>query len=363
MSGARRPEVQARTRGSVAALALGDALGAKVEFWGREQIEAEFGAAGIRTLEPWEGHAAGSYTDDTQMTLMTARGILRAEALGEPDPTTAVIDKYVVWFQLQDDPWHRRGPGTSCLSATSALMLDPTPRPAGGQGRGCGAVMRMAPAGLAGLPDPFGLGAWLGVLTHAHPAGFLSAGALAEIVHHLVDGRSLDDSIDAALKRLADVRAAEDGWPSLPWWPQTRQWPALPVPLEHGRDIVATALGDARELASSGRADVDAISELGEGWIGDEALAIAVLCVLRHADDLVDCLAAAASHRGDSDSTACIAGAIAGARLGITAVPGDWLEKLEDREVILDLADRLAELRTRDSTCASGANDSRPEAG
>jgi ADP-ribosyl-[dinitrogen reductase] hydrolase len=358
VSSAPVADTGARVRGSMAALALGDALGASVEFCGRREIESRFGAAGVRKLEPWGGHPAGSHTDDTQMTLATARGILTAAAGGDPDPSAAVIDEYVVWGERQDEPGFRRAPGAACLAATAALALDPAPRPADGQGRGCGAVMRMAPAGLAGLPDPFGLGAWLGVLTHAHPAGYLSAGALAEIVRQLVDGQDLDTALDAALQRLAEVRAADDGWPSLPWWPQDRSWPRPPASLHEGRDIVASALADARRLAATGQMDIDAIEALGEGWLGDDALAIAVLCVLRHPDDLVDCLAAAASHGGDSDSTAAIAGAIAGAHLGIAAVPPEWLGRLEDGEEILGLADRLAALHT-----GGGARGRSPEAG
>ena len=95
------------------------------------------------------------------------------------------------------------------------------------------------------------------------------------------------------------------------------------------------------QLAPADLPDTACIRQLGEGWVGDEALAIAVYCALRYQDDLDEGLCAAVTHDGDSDSTGAIAGNILGAWLGAEAIPADWLNTLALREPVEDMARRL----------------------
>jgi len=83
------------------------------------------------------------------------------------------------------------------------------------------------------------------------------------------------------------------------------------------------------------------IARLGEGWVGDEALAIAVYCCLRYTHDFNQCMTAAVNHDGDSDSTGAIAGNILGALYGYEALDQKWKEHLELHDVILEMADDL----------------------
>ena len=78
-----------------------------------------------------------------------------------------------------------------------------------------------------------------------------------------------------------------------------------------------------------------------EGWISDEALAIAVYCCLRYRHDFSKCITAAVNHDGDSDSTGAIAGNILGALHGYEALEQKWKENLKLHDVILQLADDL----------------------
>lgn len=87
--------------------------------------------------------------------------------------------------------------------------------------------------------------------------------------------------------------------------------------------------------------DLDAIRQLGQGWVGEEALAIAIYCALKHPTSFEDAIVAAVNHSGDSDSTGAIAGNIVGASLGLSAIPPKYLDTLELRDVILELADDL----------------------
>ena len=80
----------------------------------------------------------------------------------------------------------------------------------------------------------------------------------------------------------------------------------------------------------------------GGGWIAEEAVAMALYCVMRYPSDYVATVRLAANISGNSDSVASIAGGILAVRLGTGGIPPDWLAQLENREYLTDLADRLA---------------------
>ncbi len=109
----------------------------------------------------------------------------------------------------------------------------------------------------------------------------------------------------------------------------------------NGHEECSKALNQALELADSDLPDSEAINILGEGWVGEEALAIAVYCSLKHGEDIKKALIASVNHSGDSDSTGAITGNIVGAYLGLSFIPKAWIEKLELKEVILQVADDL----------------------
>lgn len=95
------------------------------------------------------------------------------------------------------------------------------------------------------------------------------------------------------------------------------------------------------DLAVSDKTDTDAIRELGEGWVAEETLAIAVFSVMRYINDFEMCIRCAVNHDGDSDSTGAVAGNIIGAILGYNAIPQKYLTNLELHDVLLSVADDL----------------------
>jgi ADP-ribosylglycohydrolase len=109
--------------------------------------------------------------------------------------------------------------------------------------------------------------------------------------------------------------------------------------------------GDERLLAPE-----ELVKELGEGWVAEEALAVALYAVLATAPatgrpeagdpeaHFRAAVALAVNHSGDSDSTASIAGNILGTFYGEDCLPAAWLEALEAPEVIRGMASRLAAL-------------------
>ncbi|MEV0051419.1 type VII secretion system-associated protein [Saccharopolyspora shandongensis] len=323
--------------------AAGDALGYPIEDDSLQDIRRKYGVAGLTDFV--DAHRpGGSISDETQMTLFTLDGLIRASIrrrlFGENEPTTQVQHAYQRWLHTQGFDWReaggplaanppdgwlikqkglfvRRAPGTTCIQALHGYANGNK------QGsftnrlndsKGCGGVMRAAPAGLwsADAAEVFQVGAMTAVLTHGHPSGYLPAGALAVIVQQLLAGRSLPEAVDRALTELST-------------------W--------DGHEETSTALRRAIELATAGTPTPEQIHEvLGEGWFGEQALAIAVCAALTYPESFADAVILAANHSGDSDSTAAICGNIMGAAHTADAIPQTWRDKLELREVIEAMA-------------------------
>jgi len=355
-----------RYAGCLLGTAVGDALGAPTEFLPWPEIVARYGPEGVQEFEPWGRFPAGTFTDDTQMTLATARGLITAAgrvlAGDHESAARAVYDEYLRWLDLQDDPFHRRGPGQTCLTALQSGRMGTVAEPLN-LSKGCGGVMRVAPVGLAlpGQPDEaFALGVATAAITHGHPCGYGSAGCAAAIVARLMAAEPLDEAVEAELARpdldddtrevcrraveLARAGAGPD------------EALARGMPAGAGGDTApgGTAPGAGRSGGSApGRPGTPRHRRrppLGKGWVGEEALAIALYCALAFTrmpggPEAVfqAAVRAAANHSGDTDSTAAITGAILGAALGEAAVPRRWAEAVEAGDEILALAAAMAE--------------------
>lgn len=94
--------------------------------------------------------------------------------------------------------------------------------------------------------------------------------------------------------------------------------------------------------AQNGEREIDPCAFTGAGWIAEEALATGLLRFLLYPNEPLSALRRAAYTSGDSDSIACLAGAFAGASLGVAAWPEDWLNRIEYRDRLQTLADGLA---------------------
>jgi len=326
-----------RITGCLLAGAIGDALGSPVEFMALDHIREDFGPEGIRDFTE-RGDRTGQVTDDTQMTLFTAEGLLLA--LRDEDDsldglTRSVWQSYLRWLQTQgvDRAATQRGllleiprlhepraPGMTCMSALRSGRMGRPDAPLN-DSKGCGGVMRVAPVGLisATLPDleaVFSLGAATAAITHGHPSGYLSAGTMAVLVATLIDGSDLDDALDAAVGILETHPDHEE---------------------------TLAAVDAARDLASVGPPSPEDLEGLGAGWVGEEALAIAIAAALT-SDRIEDGLRLAVNHGGDSDSTGAIAGNLLGAKLGAGAIPAHWAQRVEFRGVLRQFAAEIAEI-------------------
>ena len=215
-------ELCTRYRACLLGGAVGDALGASVEFLSLGEIRATFGPGGIREYTSAYGRI-GAITDDTQMTIFTAEGLLRAHNRsvhkGICHTPTVVYHAYLRWLETQGEMpaypfpdvrggWllglpelhSRRAPGKTCLAALRGGRAGELARPIN-TSKGCGGVMRAAPVGLAvhsSIAEAFTLGCEVAALTHGHPSGYLAAGVLAAIIAAIVAGQSLPEALAAA---------------------------------------------------------------------------------------------------------------------------------------------------------------------
>lgn len=345
-----------RAMGCMLGGAAGDALGAPVEFLDRAEIEKRYGKDGIRNYELTLGKAR--ITDDTQLSMFTAAGLLVALARTGSEPgldsgkrveflrsyRDIVRVAYFDWLITQDEIdedgmpstwlggiselWSRRCPGGTCITEIKNGAHGSVGEPCN-DSKGCGGVMRVAPTGIV-LADFFEpkqiaeVGAEIAALTHGHPLGYIPAAALTSMIAALYLGAEIKEAVADSIKLTLEV------------------FSDAPHIVEFD-----SVMNFAVELADKNIDDLDAIEQIGEGWVAEEALAIAVYCALRHKDDFAAGIRAAVNHSGDSDSTGAIAGNILGTHLGYSKIPPEFLSKLELRGILSMLAADLNDITFR----------------
>ena len=329
-----KPSTLSKYKGCLTGGAIGDALGWPVEFKRWEGIQSKFGKDGIQDFI-LNKKGVAEVTDDTQMSMFTADGIIKGAlkkgTLKDMPDMSKVFESYKLWYQTQigsklqkgkgwipeiTDLYIKRAPGNTCMSALSSEIAGSMRNPLNNSS-GCGGVMRTAPAGLLYNDDPelaFRVGAECAAITHGHPDGYLSAGVLSSMVAHLVNNKSLDEALNESMHTLRKYKNNE-----------------------RVNDLLATARYAAYTDADPRRI----IGCLGEGWTGDEAIAISTYCAMKEPQNFEKAAKMAVNHNGDSDSTGAILGNILGAHLGMEGLPKKWAEKVEMKEELSKLAEDL----------------------
>ena len=345
-----------RFRGCLIGGGIGDALGSPIEFMRLSAIKSAYGANGVQDLVLERATGKAQISDDTQMTLFTASGLLwAAHRIRNEEDADYVPDgiypSYMRWLYTQDgvernpeilkeqeferdrvpkimsvpELFNCRAPGNTCLSALESGTMGEMAFPIN-QSKGCGGVMRVAPIGLFLSPTPhnaFMIAAEAAAVTHGHRSGQLPAGVLAFMIAEIADGKSLPQAFKDSYEFLITL------------------W---------GHEETSGKLEEAVLLAGSDTAPETAIRKLGEGWVAEEALAIALYCAFKEPDPL-KALCMSVNHDGDSDSTGAICGNLLGAMHGLSAFPKEWIERLEISEFILEMADALYVARKMEREC------------
>ncbi|MBQ9867739.1 MAG: ADP-ribosylglycohydrolase family protein [Lachnospiraceae bacterium] len=353
----RRGQHLDKIRGCLIGGAAGDALGYPIEFMKEDAIWIKYGKGGIQAYEKDKKSGKALISDDTQMSLFTANGILVGDTRGcmrgiQGDPGTYVYDAYFDWLLTQqishfdtrakeerriswlmDVPelFAVRVPGNTCVSALEELKYHskngyPDIFLKRNDSKGNGGLMRMAPLAL-----DYGDREKLDVLdeeagdiariTHCHSLGYMPAAVFTHIISRIVypqKDMSLEEIIIEAKEAALRIYQGDENLAKM-----------------------ISIINLAMKLAQNGDDDLTNIHGIGAGWVAEETLGIALYCALRHRDNFSAGIIAAVNHNGDSDTTGAVAGNILGAICGFEAMDMKWKEDLELADVILELADDL----------------------
>ncbi|WP_316637513.1 ADP-ribosylglycohydrolase family protein [uncultured Ruminococcus sp.] len=361
--------IKDRVRGSLIGGAAGDALGYIIEFSRESTIFRQYGEKGVRRYRISPNSHKAIISDDTQMTLFTAAAMIVYDELKKTGLSAPLRDYANIAYQdwlitqemtyeeastkvIKDSPdypdgfisvvikdvpelFQRRAPGLTCLNALQTRReqrinhehIDSYIKSKINNSKGCGSVMRIAPLGMIKKRDDIAAvaieAAECAAITHCHPLGYLSSAVLAEIIYRILyndDQLTLKEIVEKSMGHVAEVFRDE----------------------KHLDELV-NIIDKAVKLSENDDTDLNNIHQLGEGWIAEEALAIAIYCALKYQDDFSECIITAVNHNGDSDSTGAIAGNILGAYIGYDAIDNKWKEELEIAHVITDVADLLAD--------------------
>ena len=348
-----------RIRGCLVGGAAGDALGYAIEFKKESYIFSKYGENGITEYELDRKSGKALISDDTQMTLFTANGLLVGDTRGKlrgirATPRCYVAHAYSDWYDsqhftfeeyakirrqeryrcrswLMDVPemFERRAPGNTCLSALEGRQDGDGEYPGidhpANTSKGCGGIMRVAPIALdyqvSELDELDKEGAELAAITHGHSLGYMPAAVLTHIINRIVYGDkklTLKDIVIEAKDTVARIFAGDKH-------------------LKELTDVIDLAV----ELSENKEHDLSNIHRIGEGWVAEETLGIALYCALRYKDDFSAGIIASVNHNGDSDSTGAVTGNILGALLGYDAIEEKWKKNLELIDVIIEMADDL----------------------
>lgn len=347
-------QLQDKCRGSLVGGAVGDALGYPIEFiYSFEEIRAKYGEKGLAEYDmsyPWLEDYLRRYkalfSDDTQMTLYTAEGLLEAYKNGHPLMPT-ICNAYIAWLGPQIGKKvhisyesklakivelnQRRAPGNTCLTALNAIRCGREPD---NTSKGCGGIMRIAPIGIFGATRGWDLektGQTAGdaaELTHRHKMSTFASAVQAMIIQQCIlaenkiGAAEFKDIVEKAIERLPAM------------------YPGGEALLEDFNKLIDEAI----RLEGNPQQDWEIIENgLGGGWVAEETLAISIFSVLRHIDDFKACMISAVNHGGDSDSTGAVAGNIIGAILGYDAIPDEFTESIQLHDLLIEMADKMTE--------------------
>lgn len=305
----------ARYRNALTGLAAGDAWGYQVEF-------TSYSAMGPGFVAPPRG--TWVISDDTQMTLAVAQALGDVDDYSDIGKTTdAIVDRFQKW---RVDPDNNRAPGNACMGSLRNLSRGAQWHEKDGAqtSAGCGAVMRLTPTAFAPDAHWLGLTALQAVVTHNHPMAVAAALLLADATRHAYrrGGQFLTIALETA-------DAILDG--SHDWLRDDYLAQVLAPATADLRGYLTAGLGellhDALRAAKAKQRSVDRTAPadfgdpcdgIGEGWESATAVALALLVAdaatgPRPLMTGFEALGWASTSTGDSDSIACMAGAVIGA--------------------------------------------------
>ncbi|OKH17254.1 ADP-ribosylglycohydrolase family protein [[Limnothrix rosea] IAM M-220] len=305
-------------QGGLMGLCVGDALGVPVEFSTRAERRNDpvISMRGYGTYH----QPPGTWSDDSSLTFCLAEAIAEV-GLGDELPEH-LGRKMGLW--LQQAYWTPHGEtfdvGNTTAAAIRKMLDGVSPLEAGGsdeRSNGNGSLMRILPlaffAETLSYEELLDLAHNVSSLTHRHPRSLVACGIYLSIAIELVDNRGVETAYRRGTKRAQDFYENS----------------IYRNELEHYEEVL---LGSLEKLST------DEIES--DGYVVN-ALEAALWCLLRH-DNYADTVLAAVNLGEDTDTTAAIAGGLAGIYYGLEDIPKKWLDTIHKKDEILKLGDRLA---------------------
>ncbi len=334
------------TYGCLFGMAFGDALAAPTEFLSIDEILKHWPPNGPQTLS--SDHC--TVTDDTQMALAVGEAVSIAHKLG-PFSTETVEPElratFIAWLRSPDN---NRASGMTCIQACERLARsEPWLTACSRSSKGCGANMRVAPIGL--LSDT-----WLGAdeetqsalaqfqaaMTHGHPTALAASDLTAFSIRYLAQKRDPEKLLEEARAYAVSQRSIYH----YDWLGPLWERPGIETPesfIALGWDECLLIIDRVEAALRQKSLEQDPCRVIGAGWVAEEAYGTGLYCFLNYPEDPVATIRRAALTSGDSDSIACLAGAFAGAYLGMDYWPQEWFQIIEYKERLALLGEAMAD--------------------
>jgi ADP-ribosyl-[dinitrogen reductase] hydrolase len=273
-------EISLRARAAFIGMAIGDALGATVEFMTSTEIAEKYGTFREIVGGGWLRLKAGQVTDDTEMALCIARAIIKAQGWS----LEGIADNFSAWLRSRPVDC-----GDTCRKGIRAYMLNGTLiTPPNEWDAGNGAAMRILPVALYSLPDEELLKKYTleqAHLTHNNPVSDAACICLGKMLHLALCGASKNQ-----MRREADNL--------------TVRFPTFAFEPYHG---------------------------LATGYVVDTLQT--VFHWFFRGRDFEECLVGTVNQGGDADTTGAICGMLAGAYYGMERIPRRWLKRMDSKVV------------------------------
>ena len=347
-----------KVKGCLYGGAAGDALGYVIEFMRENEIFSDYGKNGIESYSLGKNGKA-LISDDTQMTLFTAAGLLAWKAHGGNSARNYVRQAYtdwlitqmfdyadrnmikehserISWLSEEERLYSTRYPGNTCLHSLIELnkskkLIDDYITDVRNNSKGCGGIMRTAPIALLfeDIEKADTEAAQMSAITHCHSLGYMPSSVMAHIINRIVfspNGQSLKEIVIDAKNAVSEMFRKDEN-------------------TEYLTNMIDMAI----RLSENGEDDLKNIHKIGGGWVAEETLGIALYCCLKYENDFSEALIVSVNHSGDSDSTGAVTGNILGALVGFERIEDKWKEHLE----LSDVIDRISE-----DICGSFDNNS-----
>lgn len=307
------PTLLDKFKGAILGLAIGDACGYPVDFCKtKEELLSKTNGKGVTSLP-----SNALYSDDTQLSICVADSIL--EAKDDIDRIQPAFAKhFVLWLKTQKDETQNRMPSNTCISSAS-LLEDKKSIEASGfpNAIDCGSTCRTAPIGLF----------------HHKIEKIVDFSIESSRVSHLNEICLCGAAANALITRFAI-----DNMPTGQWANEVIKIASIS---EDFNDTIKMA---ARFVAEDKPID-EVFSEKGfsENWQAHFTIASALYCCMTFPDNYKYAVLMAANIVGKSDSIACLVGGWMGAKLGIEAIPQEWVSAIENKSKLENLAIQLFE--------------------